>query len=121
MIRPARDGDRGQAMIYELRIYEAMPGKLPALHARFANHTLRLFERHGISPVGFWTTYIGPSTTTLTYILAWSDLAERERRWDAFMADPEWIAARADSEREGPLLQRIQNQILTPTPYSPLQ
>ena len=61
-------------MIYEMRIYEAQPGKLPALNARFANATLRLFARHGIVAVGFWTTYIGPSANTLTYILAWDDL-----------------------------------------------
>jgi hypothetical protein len=107
-------------MIHELRIYEAAPGKLPALHARFTEHTLRLFERHGITPVGFWTTYVGPSSTTLTYLLAWSDLGERQRRWDAFMADPEWIAARSESERDGPLTQRIESQFLLPTPYSPM-
>ena len=108
-------------MIHELRVYEAMPGKLPALHARFTEYTLRLFQRHGIKPVGFWTTYVGPSSTALTYLLEWSDLEERQRRWDAFMADPEWIAARSDSERDGPLTMRIENQILSPTPYSPMR
>lgn len=108
-------------MIYELRVYEAMPGKLPALNARFSEHTLGFFERHGITPVGFWTTYIGPSTLTLTYMLAWSDLAERQLRWDAFMADPEWLAARAESERDGALTQRVESQILSPTAYSAMR
>ena len=108
-------------MIYEMRIYEAAPGKLPALNARFANATLRLFERHGIVQVGFWTTYIGPSANTLTYILAWDDLHARQQRWDAFQADPEWLTARAESERDGPLLVQVQSIIMKPTAYSQMQ
>ena len=108
-------------MIYEMRIYEALPGKLPALNARFTNATLRLFDRHGIVAVGFWTTYIGPSGNTLTYILAWDDLGAREQRWDAFQADPEWHAAKAESERDGPLLVQAQSFIMKPTEYSPMQ
>ena len=108
-------------MIYEMRVYEALPGKLPALSARFADHTLRLFERHGISAVGFWTTYIGPSVNTLTYILAWDDLGERQRRWDAFQRDPEWLAAKAASEQGGPLIAQAQSTILQPTAYSALR
>jgi hypothetical protein len=108
-------------MIYEMRIYEAQPGKLPALNARFANATLRLFERHGIVSVGYWVTYIGPSANTLTYILAWNDLAARQQRWDAFQSDPEWLAAKAESERDGPLLMQVQSIIMKPTEYSPMQ
>nr|WP_240940165.1 NIPSNAP family protein [Planosporangium flavigriseum] len=106
--------------MYELRVYEAAPGKLPALHARFTDHTLRLFARHGITPVGFWTTYIGPSNMQLTYLLRWENLAEREQRWAAFSTDPEWLQARAESERDGPLTTRIENSILAPTEYSPM-
>ncbi len=108
-------------MVYELRIYEALPGKLPALHNRFRTGTLKLFEKHGIRQVGFWTTYVGPSTNTLTYILQWEDLAERQRRWDAFTTDPEWHTVRADSERDGPLVARVQSMFLQPTDYSALQ
>ena len=108
-------------MIYEMRVYEAIPGKLPALNARFANATLRLFARHGIVAIGFWTTYIGPSANTLTYILAWDDLGARQQRWDAFQADPEWQAAKADSERDGPLLVQAQSIIMKPTEYSQMQ
>ncbi|MBA3944911.1 MAG: NIPSNAP family protein [Herpetosiphonaceae bacterium] len=108
-------------MIYELRIYDAMPGKLAALHTRFTTATVRLFEKHGIKPVGFWTTYIGPNSNTLTYILAWEDLGERQRRWDAFASDPEWQAAKAESEKDGSLTERVQNMIMQPTGYSPLQ
>jgi hypothetical protein len=107
-------------VLYELRVYGAVPGRLPALHARFADYTLRLFSRHGITPVGFWTTYIGPSSAQLTYLLRWESLADREQRWEAFMSDPEWIEVRAGSERNGPLVTRVENSILEPTVYSPM-
>ncbi len=107
-------------MLYEMRVYEAVPGKLPALHDRFANITLKFFEKHGIRVVAFWEPVIGVSNQ-LVYILAWQDLAERERVWNAFASDPEWLRARAETERDGPLVARITNYILKPTPYSPMQ
>src|SRR3990172_2914196 len=69
--RPRTTNDRGGIMIYELRIYRACPGKLPALNARFSNHTLKIWERFGIRQVGFWTTAIGESNNDLYYILEW--------------------------------------------------
>lgn len=105
-------------MIYELRIYRCLPGRLPALLARFQNATLRIWEKHGIRQAGFWTTVIGESNNDLFYMLAWESLAEREAKWNAFMADPEWIAARADSEKNGPILANVSSQILTPTAFS---
>lgn len=105
-------------MIYELRIYKTLPGKMPNLQARFANHTLRIWERHGIRQAGFWTTLIGDSHLDLTYMLAWESLAERETKWNAFAVDPEWLSARADSEKDGPLLANIHSQFLTPTAFS---
>ena len=105
-------------MIYELRIYRCLPGRLPALLARFQNATLRIWEKHGIRQAGFWTTVIGESNNDLFYMLAWESLAEREAKWNAFMADPEWIAARADSEKHGPILANVSSQILTPTAFS---
>ena len=77
-------------MIYELRIYRCVPGRLPTLLSRFANETLRIWEKHGIRQAGFWTTLIGKSNQEITYMLAWDSMAEREKRWDAFLADPEW-------------------------------
>ncbi len=105
-------------MIYELRVYRTLPGRLPALLARFQNHTLRIWDRHGIRQAGFWTTLVGESSYDLTYLLAWQSLAEREARWTAFTSDPDWIAARTDSERDGPILQNVGSQILTPTAFS---
>ena len=105
-------------MIHELRIYHSVPGRLPALLARFENHTLRIWEKHGIRQAGFWTTLIGKSHRQLTYMLAWDSLAERETRWTAFVADPEWLAVAAESEKDGQLVENISSELLVPTNFS---
>ncbi len=105
-------------MIYELRIYRCLPGRLPALLQRFETITLGLWERHGIRPVGFWTTVIGESNQDLTYMLAWESLAERETKWTAFQTDPEWIEKRAGTERDGQIVANITSSLLQPTGFS---
>ena len=105
-------------MIYELRIYQTLPGRMPNLLARFQNDTLRIWEKHGIRQAGFWTTLVGDSNNQLTYLLAWESLAERERKWNAFVADPEWNAVRAETEKDGPINANISNQFLVPTAFS---
>ena len=105
-------------MIHELRIYHCVPGRLPALLKRFETITLKLWEKHGIRQAGFWTVLIGDSNQVLYYLLAWESLAERERRWNAFATDPEWLAARAETERDGPIVARVANEILQPTTFS---
>jgi NIPSNAP protein len=108
-------------MIYELRVYEAMPGRMPDLLARFNDHTLPIWAKHGIRQVGFWTTLIGESNNRLTYFLAWESLADREARWTAFLGDPAWHKARDESEKNGLLVERISNELLTPTAFSALR
>ena len=71
---------------------------MPALLSRFENETLRLWEKHGIRQAGFWTTLVGESNQELTYLLAWESLADRDKKWNAFQADPEWQAKRAESD-----------------------
>lgn len=105
-------------MLYELRVYHCLPGRLPKLLERFETVTLGLWEKHGIRQAGFWTTVIGESNQTLHYLLAWESLAERERKWTAFMSDPEWLEKRAASEKDGPIVARVENQILEPTRFS---
>jgi hypothetical protein len=105
-------------MIYELRIYRALPGRMPALLNRFQSTTLRIWQKHGIRQAGFWTTAIGESNNELTYMLAWESLAERDEKWGAFTSDPEWLTARAESERDGPIVATIANSILQPTAFS---
>src|SRR5271156_6067570 len=104
-------------MIYELRIYCAVPGRLPDLIARFQNHTLKLWGKHGIRQAGFWTTVVGASDQQLTYMLAWESLAEREQRWNAFVVDPEWRAIVAETEKNGPIVKNISNEFLVPTAF----
>ncbi len=105
-------------MIHELRIYHCMPGRLPDLNKRFETITLAIWEKHGIRQAGFWTVLVGPNNQSLYYLLEWDSMAERERKWGAFMADPEWQTRRAETERNGPLVERVENLFLAPTAYS---
>ncbi len=105
-------------MIYEMRVYHCVPGKLPALLNRFETITLKLWERHGIRQAGFWTTLVGASNQSLTYLLAWESLAERDTKWTAFQSDPEWLTKRAETEKAGAIVGHITNELLTPTSFS---
>jgi hypothetical protein len=105
-------------MIYELRIYHAVSGRMPDLLKRFDNHTLKIWERHGIKQAGFWTTMIGGSSQVLYYLLAWESLADREKKWGVFLTDPEWLETRAKTEANGPIVERVTNEILAPTSFS---
>lgn len=107
-------------MIYEWREYYIAPGKGPALHKRFEEVTERLFKKHGIHVLGYWNVLIGESPK-LTYLCQFTDLAHRERAWNAFLADPEWIAAKAESEKDGALSLKIVNSILAPTTFSAMK
>ena len=107
-------------MIYEYRRYEAVPGRMPALNERFKNHTLGLFEKHGIKVIGFWEAIIG-TNNVLHYLLAFDDLGHRERAWASFQADEEWIKARAESEKDGPIVARLNAEIWRASTYSPMQ
>lgn len=105
-------------MIIEMRVYHATPGRMPDLLARFRDHTLGIWEKHGIKQAGFFTTVIGQSNHDLTYFLAWDSMAERERKWGAFQSDPTWVAIRAKTEANGPLITHLESQFLAPTDFS---
>ena len=105
-------------MIHEMRVYRCLPGRLPALLKRFETVTLGIWARHGIRQAGFWTTIIGESNNDLTYLLAWENMAERETKFAAFQSDPEWIAKRAESERDGQIISNIVTQLLQPAAFS---
>ena len=107
-------------MIYEYRVYTAAPGKMDALHHRFATVTLDLFERHGLKVIGFWVPE-GKEDEELVYILAFDSEDRMKQLWSEFGADPEWQAARAESERDGALVTGVQSTIFYPTAYSPLK
>src|SRR5690606_25386750 len=105
-------------MLYELRVYHCVPGRLPALLKQFDTITLKLWEKHGIRQAGFWTVAIGDSNQDLYYLLAWDSLADREKKWNAFQSDPEWIEKRAETERDGAIVASVSNSILQPTSFS---
>jgi len=111
---------RRTSMIYELRIYEVVPGRLPDLNRRFETITTKIWDRLGIKQAGFWTADVGTSNE-LIYLLAWESLAEREQKWNTFQADPEWIEKRAQTEANGPIVARVRNSFLRPTSYSSVQ
>ncbi|MBE7244528.1 MAG: NIPSNAP family protein [Actinomycetospora chiangmaiensis] len=108
-------------MIVEMRVYYCAPTRLPALLDRFRNTTLDFFTKYGIEQIGFWTTLVGPDNHALTYLLKWDDLAQREARWNAFQADPDWIARRAETEKDRPIVVRVENSFLAPTDFSALR
>jgi hypothetical protein len=105
-------------MIYELRIYHCLPGRLPDLLKRFDTITLPLWEKYRIRQAGFWTVAIGPSNQDLYYMLQWESLDERAQKFGAFQADPEWQRQRAATEAGGPIVASISNSILQPTSFS---
>jgi hypothetical protein len=110
------------AKVYELRVYHANPGKLEALHARFRDHTCELFKKHGFELVAFWTPATGEEAkNTLYYIVAFPSAEAQKKAWEAFRADPEWIKAKADSEKEGSLVRKVDSTNLKATDYSPMK
>ena len=105
-------------MIYELRIYHCVSGRLPNLLKRFDTITLKLWEKHGIKQAGFWTVLVGESNQDLYYLLKWDSLADRETKWNKFAADPEWHAKRAETEKDGAIVANVSVQFLSPTSFS---
>jgi hypothetical protein len=108
-------------VIYELRTYHVMPGRMADLNRRFAEITLGYFAKHGITVVGFWTNELGGASDQLIYMLAYDSLADREQKWSAFATDRERLDAFAETETNGPLVRKLTAQILRPTSYSPMK
>jgi hypothetical protein len=107
---------------FEMRTYYANPGKMSALHARFKDHTVKLFEKHGMTNVGYWSPTTGEnSENTMVYILAYPSKEAREKSWKAFVEDPEWKKVKADSEKDGVLVSKVVSVFMTPTEYSAIK
>ena len=109
--------------VFELRTYTAPEGKLEALNARFRDHTIRIFKKHDMNAIGYWTPQDQPgSKNTLIYILAHPSREAATKNWAAFMADPEWVKAKADSEVNGRLTTQTPASVfLDPTDFSPIK
>ena len=108
--------------VYELRIYTATPGNLDNLQARFRDHTIRIFNNHGMKIVGFWTpTSEEDADDTLIYVLEHASQEAANASWQAFGQDPEWKSVSDASNANGPILAGVERRYMKATDYSPLQ
>jgi hypothetical protein len=118
----AQGGKNAEGRVFEMRTYYAHPGKMEALHARFRDHTNKLFVKHGMTLIGFWSPLDAKEADhKMVYILAYPSKEAREKSWQAFQNDPEWKAAKAASEKDGPLVAKVEVQFLKATDYSPIK
>jgi hypothetical protein len=118
LVAPRAAADEKETRLFEMRIYYAAPGKLDALHARFRDHTVKLFEKHGMTNIGYWVPADNPDQK-LIYVLAFPDRAARDKAFKTFGSDPAWQKAYKESEKDGKLVTKIENVFLTATDYSP--
>ena len=108
--------------VFELRTYTSPEGKLKDLHARFRNHTTTLFQKHGITSVGYWVPQDAPqSQNTLVYMIAYPNREEAKKRWAEFQADPDWRKALTESQVNGPLQSKVESIFLDPLDFSPMK
>jgi hypothetical protein len=108
--------------VFEVRTYTAEPGKLEALHARFRDHTVQIFNKHGMTSVGYFAPSDEPlSKNTLIYILEFPSREAAKKSWDEFRNDPEWQKVQKESEANGKLVTKVDSVFTEPTDYSPLK
>lgn len=108
--------------VYELRTYYCVPGRLEALHKRFADHTLKLFEKHGMKNEMYWTpTDPKLKDHTLIYVVSHDSPEAAKKSWDGFRSDPEWIKARDASEKDGKIVDKVESVYMTLTDFSPVK
>ena len=119
---PAKGDEKVDTRVFELRTYTAKPGKIDELHARFRDHTLKLFEKHHMTVIGFWKpTDAEQAKQKLVYLLGFLSQEAAVKSWKDFQADPEWKAVKETSEKDGALVEKIDSVYLNPTDYSPLK
>ena len=111
--------EKTDTRVYEMRVYTANPGKLDALNARFRDHTMRLFKKHGMTNVGYFVPVGENKEGKLVYFLSYPSKDARTKAWGTFGQDPEWKQAAAASEKNGKLVKNAVSKFLTPTGYSP--
>jgi hypothetical protein len=120
--RSAPSEPESKTRIFEIRTYTTEPGKLPDLLKRFREHTTKLFEKHGMTNVGYWVPTDEPrAKNTLIYILAHDNRAAAKKSWDAFQHDPEWIKVKTASEAAGKIVTKVESIYAEPTNFSPLK
>jgi len=120
VIPPASAQQHGR--VFELRTYTCYEGKLPDLLARFRNHTMRIFEKHGMTNIGYWVPQDSPvSQNTLIYILAHPSREAAKKNWDAFRNDPEWQKVQKESEANGKIVSKVESVFMDPADFSPIK
>jgi len=120
VIPPASAQQHGR--VFELRTYTCYEGKLPDLLARFRNHTMRIFEKHGMTNIGYWVPQDSPvSQNTLIYILAHPSREAAKKNWDAFRNDPEWQKVQKESEANGKIVSKVESVFMDPAEFSPIK
>jgi len=108
--------------VFEIRTYTCYEGRLPALEARFRDHTIDIFNRHGMTSIGYWVPQDAPrSQDTLMYILAHPSREAAKKHWEEFQADPEWQKVKADSEASGKIVSKVESVFADPTDFSPIK
>ena len=108
--------------VFEIRTYTTPPGKLEALKTRFRDHTVQIFNKHGMTSVGYWVPQDAPlSQNTLIYILAHQSREAATKSWADFRADPDWVKATAESEKDGPLTTKVESVFANPTDFSAIK
>lgn len=108
--------------VFEIRTYTTPPGKLEALKARFRDHTIKVFNKYDMKSVGYWVPQDPPlKDNTLIYILSHESRDAATKNWASFRADPEWVKAKADSEKDGPLTTKVDSVFVDPTDFSPIK
>ena len=120
MVASSARADDSKDRVFEIRTYHCLEGRLPALNKRFKEHTCDLFKKHGMELIGFWTPTDEKDgkQNTLVYILAYPSRDAAKKSWEAFQADPVWKKARAESEVDGKIVDKVESVYLTPTEYS---
>jgi hypothetical protein len=110
------------ARVFELRTYTAPEGKLDALKARFRDHTIKLFDRHDMKSIAYFTPADAPNkSNTIIYILAHPSREAAQKNWDAFRKDPDWVKAKGDSEAQGPIVSKVESVYMDATDFSPIK
>lgn len=107
--------------VYELRTYTCFPGKLEALKARFRDHTIDIFKRHGMESVGYWVPQDERKDTTLIYIISHASMEQAKKNWADFRNDPEWKKVSAESEANGKIVEKVVSVYMEPTDFSKLK
>src|SRR5688572_3564584 len=105
--------------LYEMRVYYAAEGKLDALHARFRDHTIPLFEKQGMKNIGYFVPEGANPERKLVYFLSYPDRDARNASWKNFMSDPDWQKAHKESEKDGRLVEKVEGAFMQATDYSP--